>query len=146
MAVREKDNFGSEVAKILPLILREVSKKQMTLFSKGTLSVPHVVILDLLKEKTSCKMGELAKMLSLTMSAVTGLVDKMVGLGLVKRERSRADRRVVRVSILKKGKQTVNRVEEMRRNMSDELFSVFTPGEKKEYLRLLKKVYRGIKR
>ncbi|MFC1480279.1 MarR family winged helix-turn-helix transcriptional regulator [Candidatus Omnitrophota bacterium] len=139
-------DFGGEVSRILPLILREVTKKQMTIFSKGRLALPHVVILDLLAENGPCKMGDLAKTLHLTMSAVTGIVDRMIQLDLVKRERSREDRRVVRVSLLKKGEEAAKRVNEERRNTANDIFSPLTESERGEYLRILRKVYDNLRK
>jgi len=139
-------DFGGEVSRMLPLIMREATRMQMTVFSEGRLAIPHVVILDLLKEKGSCKMGELAEMLHLTMSAVTGIVDRMIELSLVKRERSREDRRVVMVALLKKGDETAMRLREDRRKVTDKIFSALTESEKREYLKLLSKVYNSLRK
>ena len=140
-----KFDFGGEVAKILPLILRSVTQSHSTIFSKGTLAVPHVVILELLSEKGPCKMSELAKVLRLTMSAVTAIVDKMIALDLVKRERSLEDRRVVRVGLLKKGAEAAKRIGEERRKVANRIFSPLSEAEKREYLRLLRKVYNNLR-
>lgn len=145
MAGAKHADFGSEVSKILPRILREVTSRQASIFSRGDISIPHIVILEFLKETGSCRMSDLAKMLHLTMSAVTGIVDKMVDLGLVKRERSSKDRRVVRVSLLKKGEETARRVNAERESVSNDIFSVLTQQEKQEYLKLLTKVSDSLK-
>lgn len=138
-------DFGREVSKTLPLIQREFVKRQMTIFSKGFLTVPQVVILDLLAERGPCKMSELAKTLDFTMSAVTAIVDKMLKLKLVKRERSSKDRRVVKVVMLNKGKETAGRLTEERRDIANNLFSALTKEEKGEYLKLLRKVYDNLR-
>ncbi len=139
-------HFGDEVSRVLPLIIREVSRRQMSVFSKGGLGLPHVVVLDLLRERGACRMGELAGTLHLTMSAVTGIVDRMIKLGLVKRERCVEDRRVVRVVLVKKGEEAARRVSEERRNTAEDIFSVLGASEKREYLRLLRKVYNNLKK
>lgn len=146
MVSSKKADFGSEVSKILPTILREVTKRQMTIFSKGNIAIPHIIILDLLREKGPCKMGDLAKALHLTMSAVTGIVDKMIKLKLVKRNRSRQDRRVVYVFLLKKGSKTARRVSDDRRNTANDIFSVLTKSERRQYLKLLRKVHKSLKK
>ncbi len=139
-------DFGGEVSRMLPLIMREATRMEMTVFSEGRLAIPHVVILDLLSEKGSCKMGELAEMLHVTMSAVTGIVDRMIELSLVKRERSREDRRVVLVALLKKGDETAMRLREDRRKVTNKIFSALTESEKREYLKLLGKVYNSLRK
>jgi DNA-binding MarR family transcriptional regulator len=134
-------DFGTEISRILPLIMREFAKRQMTTFSKGFLTIPQLVILEVLAERGSCKMSELAMTLDFTMSAVTALVDKMIALKLVRRERSSEDRRVVKVFLLNKGKDTVRRVSEERRDIANNLFAVLSNNERDEYLRMLRKVY-----
>lgn len=134
-------DFGTEVSRIHPLIMRKLAKRQMSVFSKGLLTIPQIVILDLLAEKGSCKMNELARVLNFTMSAVTAIVDKMVKLKLVRREHSTEDRRVVRVTMLEKGREIVRRVSEERRDAANSIFAPLTEKDKKEYLRILRKVY-----
>ncbi|RKY41845.1 MAG: hypothetical protein DRP85_04890 [Candidatus Makaraimicrobium thalassicum] len=146
MKARGNFDFGKETATMLPLILREVTKRQMTIFSKGKLSLPQVVILDFLRERGASRMGDLSKTLHLTMSAVTAIVDKMIKLKLVKRERSRKDRRVIYISLLKKGEKTARQVNEERKKMSADIFSVLTMPEKRKYLRLLRKVYEDLRK
>ena len=141
----QKADFGTEVSKILPLIMREVTKRQMSILSKGFLTIPQVVILDLLVERGPCRMSELARVLGFTMSAVTAIVDKMISLRLVKRERSSQDRRVVKVIILNKGKETAGRVSEERRDVANNIFSALTEEDRNEYLRLLRKVYDNLR-
>ncbi len=133
-------DFGAEIAKILPYVLREFAGRQRDLFIKIALTVPQMVILDFLMERGPCKMSELAEALNFTMSAVTAIVDKMIKTKLVKRERSAQDRRVVRVVILHKGVQAARRVKETRRSCANEMFSVLSEQEKNEYVRILRKV------
>ena len=79
MGKDEHIDLGSEIAKIHPVILREVTKRQMM----GGMSLPQIVILDLLNGKGPCKMGELAVSLKLTLGAVTGIVDRIIAMKLV---------------------------------------------------------------
>ena len=128
-------DFGAEVARILPAILREVARTQKSVLTKGNLAMSHIVVLELLKTRGSCTMGELAKALNFTMSAATGMVDKMIEMGLVKRERSEKDRRVGRVVLLKKGEKMAGRVNEARRKIANNIYSVLTQKEKQAEIR-----------
>lgn len=141
----KKNDFGAEIAKILPSIMREFTKMQRNLFLKIRLTISQIVILEFLAEQGACRMNELGKALNSTMSAVTAIVDKMITLKLVKRERSRKDRRVVKVILLDKGKKTAKRVRDGRRNCANELFAKLTRKDKDEYIRILKKVYNNLR-
>jgi len=136
--------IGTELSKVLPVIIREVTKRQESVLVKSKLTIPQVVVLDMLLEKDTCNMGDLSGMLGFTMSAATAIIDKMVRQKLVKRERCTEDRRIVRVLLLRKGKEIARKIRQERKVMTDEMFSVLTDAERKEYLRLIKKVYAGI--
>ena len=139
-----RKDFGSELARMLPTVLRAVTSRQESVFVKGKITVPQVVILDILLERGACMMGDLSKTLNFTMSAATSIVDKMVRFGYVKRERCTEDRRIVRVSLLKKGENMAKKIRRERKNITNELFSALTEGEKREYLNLIRKVYNSL--
>jgi len=139
-------DFSAELARLLPLMLREVARRQKGTMTRGSLTVSHIVVLEILKEKGPSTMGALAWDLDLTMSAATSIVDKMIEHGLVKRERSKEDRRVVKVSMLKKGDGMVRLVNQERRAMTNEMFKALTESEKSEYLRLFRKMIGSINR
>ena len=140
----EKFDFGKEMLKIMPRLMREFMKRQEGIFTKGNLTVPDIIVMDALKEKGQCTMGFLAGILNLTTSAATVIVDRMIRKGLAKRERSKEDRRVVRVALMKKGEETINNLNAERRHMANELFSVLNEKERREYLRLIEKVHNGL--
>lgn len=143
---REDRDFGHSVAQIMPLLLRELSRRQRDFFSKVALSVPQIVVIDFLAAQTCCKMSELAKALNFSMSAATAIVDKMIAAKLIKRERSSEDRRVVKVVLLQKGRQLAEQIVQMRRRALNEMFSILNTEEKNEYVRMLQKVYQGLKK
>lgn len=64
-------------------------------------------VLKLLSESGPCPMVDLAKEQMITQAAVTGIVDHLGGLGFVQRTRSKSDRRVVAISITRKGRDEV---------------------------------------
>lgn len=137
-------DFGSEMAKIMPVFLREVARSQEGTFTKGDMAVSHIVVLEILKEKGPSTMSELSESMNLTMSAVTGIIDKMIEQGLVKRERPKEDRRVVKVTLLPKGLKHANQINDWRKNVANDLFAVLSEEERREYLKLIKKVCESI--
>lgn len=137
-------DFGVQVARMMPAFIKEILKKQESIFTKGNLAVAHIIVLDILREIGTSSMGDMARNLNMSMSAATGIIDKMVTMELVDRERSDEDRRVVNVILTEKGKDMAVRVNEERKYMLNEMFAVLTDAERDEYLALLKKVYDGL--
>ena len=136
--------FAQEVARMLPMILRKSIKSQAPMLNDLNVTLPQVILLDLLREKGHCNMGELASGLEMSMGAVTGIVDKMTKQGFVKRERSSEDRRVVNVVPLEKGKKALDSIGKTRIRAVTDMFALLDDGEKKEYVRILRKIYEGI--
>jgi DNA-binding MarR family transcriptional regulator len=73
------------------------------------LSMIQTRLLGILRDREPT-MQELAKLLDLDKSSVTGLVDRAEKRGLVQRIPSTNDRRAVRVSLTSSGRKTVRRV------------------------------------
>ena len=138
-------NYEAEISKTAGAIHRELTNKLNKIFSKGKFAMSHIIVLELLYEKKHSIMTELAKSLNLTMSATTAIIDKMVEIRLVNRNRSEKDRRIVEVSLTKKGTTTATKVLNNRLEMVKEMFFVLTKSEKQQYLKLLRKVYSGIR-
>jgi len=142
--MKNEVNFSDEIAKILPLIQREATRRMAPLFSETSLTIPQFFFLDFLSERKVCSMGDVAQVLNLSMGAATGIIDKMVELDLVKRGRSDDDRRVVNVTISDKGKEVIRKCSSARREIIEDIFSGILPEERREYLRILRKIYNNI--
>ena len=136
--------FIREMTRMVPAMLRAFSKRNESALTKTNLAVSNIVVLDVLREKGPSTMGEIAKSLGLTMSAATGIVDKMIKVNLVRRERSPEDRRVVKVALLKKGLETAERMQKLRKDMISDMYSVLTDDEREQYLKLLRKVFENM--
>jgi DNA-binding MarR family transcriptional regulator len=70
--------------------------------------------LVVLYEPKNLPMGELADLLGLTESAATRLVDRLLRMNLVRRDRDEVDRRVVRVRLSSYGRQLADLVFQRR--------------------------------
>ena len=133
--------FGREMAHMMPKFMQAVLKRMSNPLSAGNISVPQMVIMSFLREKDRSKMVDIAKALSVTTSAVTGHIDRMARLNLVKRAADEDDRRVINIEMTEKGKKIVDNMEKMRHKILMELFSRLTPIERKRYLETIKKLY-----
>lgn len=78
------------------------------------LSGSQRTVLRALITKGPCQVSEVANHLSVTLSAATGLVDRLVKAKLATRERDQKDRRVVWVKITPEGEQAVHAAEVRR--------------------------------
>ncbi|MEA3328855.1 MAG: MarR family transcriptional regulator [Candidatus Omnitrophota bacterium] len=143
---QEMDSFYKEMAELMPKLMRQFLKKGPSALARGNISMPHIFILGMLNEKGSCNMSEIAGELAITTSAVTGLVDRMLKLGLVERIRGEEDRRVVKVKATKKGKNTINKIISQRREMMMKVFSQISSQDREKYMEILRKIYLALEK
>lgn len=138
-------HFANEVLKLMPDILREFLRRQTKEITQGNFSLPQILILDVLKEKASMRMGELAKYLSVSMAAATGIADKLVRNGFVIRTGSPHDRRVVNISITAKGKKMITQFNLARQKTIIEIFGALSDSDRDKYLEILNKIHGRLK-
>ncbi|MGQ9457012.1 MAG: MarR family winged helix-turn-helix transcriptional regulator [Anaerolineae bacterium] len=104
------------------------------------LTMPQFVTLNVLHASGSpCPMGALADTVDQCSATMTGIVDRLVRLGLVERRRSEADRRSVLVGLTPAGKTLLRRAKEQRQERMRKVLAHFAPEERKVIVRLLQK-------
>jgi len=100
-------------------------------------------VLEVLHYCGTLSQGELAKKLLKTCGTVTSNVDTLEQRGLVLRERSQEDRRVVRVSLTKRGKALIDRMFPHHARSVAEQFSMLSRMEREQLRKLWRKLGKG---
>lgn len=136
--------FIDELTKFMPKMMREFAKRRSNALTKGTITVPQMILLEIAFEKNMCTMSDLAKSIGVTTSAVTGLTDRLIRAKLITRTRGIKDRRIVIISLSEKGKNLIKKILNERQQMIKKAFGNLTHKERETYLKLIKKVYGGL--
>ncbi len=76
---------------------------------KASLNIPQFNALSIINERQEVTMSVLSRELGVTMGAGTNLMDRLVDGGLAERRRSGTDRRVVKVALTAKGKESLDK-------------------------------------
>ena len=87
---------------------------------------------------------EVADRMLTAVPGITGLIDRLEGMGLLARERSTEDRRVVYVAITEKGLELLARLDEPEAALHRRLIGHLSPAELRELSRLLEKARRSL--
>jgi DNA-binding MarR family transcriptional regulator len=93
------------------------------------LSGSQRIVLRALCTKGPQQVSEVAAHLGVTLSAATGLVDRLVKAKLVTRERDQKDRRVVWVKVTPEGEEAVGAAEALRRAALGKWVSNLSPED-----------------
>ena len=136
--------FAREVAAVMPHIHTEIVRNQPSELMKGKITITQMVILDMLRIRGESKMSDVANLLRVTKSAVTGTTDRLIKSDLIHRARSRRDRRVVKIRLAPKGARLATRLYNYRLKIIKTLFSNISQRERAQYLHILKKLRQNI--
>ncbi|MFH1857460.1 MAG: MarR family transcriptional regulator [Candidatus Omnitrophota bacterium] len=130
---------------LLPTLIREITKRTSDVLTRGEITFPQLFILQHLLQKDRCMMRELAELLNVTTSAVTGFVDRGIDAGLLKREHATEDRRVIWVSITAKGKKVAREFLDQRKEIFRHIVEKLEPEERNQYVQTIEKICRLLK-
>jgi DNA-binding MarR family transcriptional regulator len=89
-------------------------------------------------------MHELARMLGLSRANATGLVDRLEGKGIVERRHSTEDRRVVLVSLTRRGRDTARKLNEARRRGLAQMMRRIPPKNLAVFMETLEQMAMGL--
>lgn len=119
-----------------------VSRSEHEFLVKFGLNQARLIVLILLDgaESQSMRSSELAEKAKVSRATVTGLLDTMVKGGLVVRAQDPHDRRAFNVKITRQGQTLLQKVRPHLTSWSRGVFSVLSPPERSELVRLLKKI------
>ena len=110
---RSLDSFAREMADFMPRYMREAFRK----FSAGSaaaVTMQQLVTLNIFKFAKRFRMNQIAEALDVSTSAATGIVDRMVKAGLLKRVPCKADRRIINIEMTDKGRRILEGIDKER--------------------------------
>jgi len=108
--------------------------------SSEGIATAHQVILFVLAQEDGLASAEIAKRAGMSQSRLTGLVDKLVSKGMVRREKADTDSRVHNIFITDLGTALVARTSGQARDLNEELLKPFAENERETVARFLKHV------
>jgi len=102
--VRDRDALITHIADLLPEVMRSLVESRPLTKGDWALTLAQLRALRVIGESRGCTMGALARALGISLSAATGLVDRLTKQGLVERVSDPKDRRLVHVRPSAKGR------------------------------------------
>ncbi|MFH1094105.1 MAG: MarR family transcriptional regulator [Candidatus Omnitrophota bacterium] len=133
-------DFARKVMEVLPLVMRGFLRTQTDALAKGKISAPQYLVLDLIVKQGAMKMTRLADELAVSLPAMSGLVDRLYKIKLIKRIYPEKDRRVITIDVTPKGKNIVHVLQIQREKKFQEIFEQLDEKDRKDYLRVIMKI------
>lgn len=110
------------------------------------LSVQEIRVLRAISQEKCCIMSAVAGAIRLSLSSVTGLIDRLVEKKLVRRDRSHEDRRVVQVELTEEGRELQQASSEGRLGFARDLLKTLSAEEQEALLALFGKIAERIRK
>ncbi|MDP2928324.1 MAG: MarR family transcriptional regulator [Candidatus Omnitrophota bacterium] len=133
-------DFAGKMDQIMPEIMKGFARRQNNDIYKGKITLPQLLILELLSRQGASKMTDLAKFMEVTTAASTGIVQRLVLLGYVQREYDEGDRRIIRIKLSTKGTELLKKINQQRTQSVTKIFGQVSENDRGEYLRILMQV------
>ena len=119
---------------------QNVHKREYKTIKEGGLTVSQFAVLEILYHKGDLRVCEIIEKILSTGGNMTVVIDNLVKQNLVKRCIDPKDRRVNLISITEEGRKLISGIFPKHLENINEIFSVLTSEEKKNLIRLLKKL------
>lgn len=118
-----------------------IRKKGREILKDFNITIPQFTALQVLINNDGMTIGELSQKMALACSTITDLIDRMERNELVTRKKDEKDKRVVRIVVLPKGHQIVEKVLEKRVMFLDSKMKGITEEQKLSLNEGLKSLY-----
>ncbi len=132
--------FADKLNEIMPVLLKEFARKQANELYKGKITLPQFLILEFLKREGDSKMVNLARFMQVSTAAMTGMVNRLVKYGYVKRIYDPLDRRTIKIKLTPGGTELLKKINYQRRQMVIKIFGQISAADRKDYLRILMQI------
>jgi DNA-binding MarR family transcriptional regulator len=103
------DRVARNIFAALPLLRKRLLHMD-TIQAEHGIPLSHVQVLSMLSETGSMSVSEISRRLGIAKPNITPLVDRLIEVGLVDRQRDTVDRRVVNVVIMPEGEEKLNAI------------------------------------
>jgi MarR family transcriptional regulator, organic hydroperoxide resistance regulator len=138
----------SDVDRVLEAIIylytesRRITKEMAR---RADLTGPQLTVVKMLEQIGDLSLSELSERIRAQNSTVTGIIDRMEREGLVTRERSREDRRVVFIRLTTKGRKLAEDVPVEPWEIFRSALESLTASETRDLVKILGKVARRVR-
>ncbi len=105
-----KEDQINELIYLLRLSGRTFRQRAFSEVKKYNLTVPQSIVLQVLSFEGKQPLAGLSEETGMSTSTLSGIVDRLEGMGYVNRQRDQADRRVVWIDLTLEGKSFVKKV------------------------------------
>lgn len=137
MASRTPKEVAAAMARLIPQIVRGVSAD---FFVRREVTQTQFLALLTVQAIGPCAMGRLSSQMKIRMPTATGIVDRLVRDGFVRRTPCPEDRRQVTVELTAKGKSFIRQFQNLIRRRWEDVLRMLRPAELEAFFQVVTKL------
>jgi len=130
----------SDRNQIVSFCLQAILDEALRFRGQNELPPHEAIVVDMIGKYPRITMSELAKACSTLPNTLTGVIDRLVRRGFVRRRRDERDRRIVNVELTDLGKEAVEMTQEFLRGYAEMLLNRLAEDERDELIHLLQRI------
>lgn len=134
------EEFADRLSEIMPVIMKEFVRRHSRDVYRLQVTPPQFLVMDFIYKREEARMKDLAQFMSVAMATMTGIVERLVRHGYVKRVPDKQDRRIIKVRMTSQGEILMKRILKRRREVLIHVFSKISAADREEYLRILTRI------
>jgi len=134
------EQFADRMTTVMRKMKRNMISAERNYLVRGVITLPQLWILQEIADAEKCPMLSLSRNLDLKSSTLTGIMDRLVELGLVRRFPAESDRRQVLAELTPKGRRILGHIHAERRRSLIAAFGPLSEQERADYLAIIEKV------
>lgn len=131
---------AERLATAISKIIRNIELSYSTVQERRELTKPQMLTLLSIVKTKKCKMSDLSKLTGMALSALTGIVDRLIDKGFVRRERDLEDRRIVKVVATERGTAIANEYYQVYLNDIKKALSRIGLEDRENFVSLFEKI------
>ena len=132
-----KNRINDQILEVIFEVSRGIREEMAVDCQTQQLTVLQLQALVFIHKKKSLQMTEIADFFKISMPTATALLDRLVNFGWVERCENKKDRRMVNVSLTKKGESLLNKALAIIRQKVNKMLSYLSLEDRKQMLRIL---------
>lgn len=137
------DHLSRQIEKfdqLMDQLMRELHAGNPPKFLELELTESQFIAGMIILQHGTCTMSEIANALGVSLSAITGIIDRMVKHGFVERLRDDSDRRLVRVQLTEKGTSILNELHQHKNRHLRSMLGVLNDSDRASLIELIQKI------
>ncbi len=140
MRGKEIKKYVSRMDDVLPTLVKNFQVPQLPKLYGTEITLPQYFALATITRKGKCMVGELSKLLGVSVNTVSELVGRLVKKHFVEKERDEKDRRRVHVHLTQLGKRIIRKVDHCKKRHITEILRNLTEDDCRVLIQITEKM------